>query len=155
MKLRRFALILTVILVSCTPEKPNTQAGRESPQPSPAQSPRPSTHESAPVGPSGWVWIKVSNNVSTFWDTETGGADVAVAGENFSAKLYWKDDPATLRISLEGTIKDGKINAIEQIQSSDHTGSTYTGTYVKNEYAQTINLSDRFGMIGITQPSKQ
>jgi hypothetical protein len=96
----------------------------------------------------------VTNNVATFWDTDTGRADVEVAGERFSAKLYWKDDPATLMMSLEGTISDGEIKAIEQIQASDYTGSTYTGTYVKTEHVQTINLSDGFGMIGITQPLK-
>ena len=153
MNLRLLVCAVLILLASCsgsnspinsvsTPKIENT-----TPLPTPPQSPP--TNKS--TTPTGWQWVKAGNNVSTSWNVDNGPADVAIDGEKFSARLYWKDMPTEARIFLEGTIQNGKIQVKEEIQASDYTGSVYTGTYLKTDYVETINLSDGFGMIGITQ----
>jgi len=157
MRLRYFAWTIAIFLVSCTQQTPTPQSAstKELDQSVPSQDSRQSVRKYEATASKGWVWVKAGNNVSTYWDVETGPADVTIDDKKFSAKLYWKENPTELKTSLEGTIQEGKLTAKEVIQASDNTGSVYTGTYMKTEYVQTINLSDGLGMIGITQPIKQ
>jgi hypothetical protein len=98
-----------------------------------------------------WGWVKASNNVDHHWDIETGPAYVSINGNKFSAILYWKDQPSDPKIILKGTIRGKTIMVKETIHGSDYTGSIYTGTYNKKKEVETINLSDGFGLIGITR----
>ena len=144
------------VLVSCSgqPPKPSepTQERHQAVHTQGSQTP---IQDHVATQSSGWVWIKAGNNVSTFWDVTTGPAEVTIDGEKFSASLYWADNPTESRISLDGSIKDGKIKATEAVHNTDLGESAFTGTYIKTDYVTTINLSDGFGMIGITHPLKQ
>jgi outer membrane biogenesis lipoprotein LolB len=143
--------------VSCTQQAPTPQSvsTKQSDQSVSPQVSRQSSQKQEATASKSWGWVKAGNNASNYWDVETGPADVIINDKKFSARLYWKENPTEVKTSLEGTIQEGKITAKEVIQASDYTGSVYTGTYMKTDYVQTINLSDGLGMIGITQPIKQ
>jgi len=105
-----------------------------------------------------WHWVKASNNTKG-WTVSEGNAEVTIQGEKFSAKLFWNDSDTKVQIALNGTLKNGRITVKEAIQNSDYTGSTYHGTLEKKKWeefsgtigAESITLSDGWGMIGITR----
>ena len=110
-----------------------------------------------------WRWVKATNNVLRGWDVSEGNADVVIEGEKFNAKLYWKDSDRDVKISLSGTIKSGKISVTQTIHESDIGESTYKGTFQRKRWeefagtigAESITLSDGWGMIGITRSLKK
>jgi hypothetical protein len=110
-------------------------------------------------GQTQWRWVKVTNNTINGYSLDEGVAEVAMKGDQFTAKLFSKGPDNHLKILLEGTIKAKRISAKETIQESDYTGSTYHGTFRKKKWeefsgtvgAESIMLSDGWGMIGITR----
>jgi len=156
MRLHIFAWPIALFLASCTQQSQPTQsASTEESNPSvPRQDSPQSPQQEAPT-PKDWVWVKSGRDASTSLDVDTGHADVTIDNENFSARLYWKQRPTEVKISLEGMLHEGQITAREVIRASDYTGSVYTGTYLKTEAVETINLSDGLGMIGIIKRTTQ
>ena len=110
-----------------------------------------------------WRWVKATNNVLRGWDISEGNADVLIEGERFNAKLFWKDSDKDVKLSLSGTIKKGKITVTETVHNSDYSGSTYKGTFQSKRWeefsgtvgAESITLSDGWGMIGMTRSIKK
>jgi hypothetical protein len=108
---------------------------------------------------SSWMWVKITNNVTSGWKVSTGKATVEVASSNFRAQLYSNDSNGTLLITLNGTIKNGRLTVTETIHGSDYSGSIYKGTHSTKKWeefagtigAESITLSDGWGMIGITR----
>jgi len=98
-----------------------------------------------------------AENDSDGWSVSEGNADVSIESGRFSAKLFRKGSDDDLQILLQGTIENGSIVAKETIQASDHSGSTYKGTFRRKNWqefdgtngAESINLSDGWSMIGI------
>ena len=157
MRLRKFAWPIVLFLASCTQQSPPSQSastGESDPAVPPQDSPQSPQEQEAPI-PKDWVWVKSGRNDSTPLDVDTGHADVTIDNENFSARLYWKEKPTEVKLSLEGMLHEGQITAREVIRASDDTGSVYTGTYLKTEAVETINLSDGVGMIGIMKRTPQ
>lgn len=110
-----------------------------------------------------WHWVKATNNVLRGWDVSEGTADVLIEGERFNAKLFWKDSDKDVKLSLRGTIKNGKVSVTETIHESDAGDSIYKGTFQRKKWkefsgtvgAESITLSDGWGMIGITRSIKK
>jgi hypothetical protein len=110
-----------------------------------------------------WRWVKATNNVLRGWDVSEGTADVLIKGERFNAELFLKDSDKDVKLSLHGTIKNGKVSVIETIHESDAGESTYKGTFQRKQWkefsgpvgAESITLSDGWGMIGITRSIKK
>jgi outer membrane biogenesis lipoprotein LolB len=108
-----------------------------------------------------WQWVKATNVGG--WEVSEGNADVSIQGEKFNARLFWKGSDKEVKILLRGVIKKGKITVTEEIQGSDYTGSTYEGTFQTKRWkefsgtlgAESITLSDGWGMIGITRSIKK
>jgi outer membrane biogenesis lipoprotein LolB len=106
-----------------------------------------------------WHWIKASNNVVKGWTVSEGNADVSIQGDKFEAKLFWKDSTKDVQIVLKGAVKNGKITVNEDVQESDHSGSTYHGAIQIKKWdefsgtigAESITPTDVWGMIGITR----
>lgn len=106
-----------------------------------------------------WHWIKTSNNVVKGWTVSEGNADISIQGDKFEAKLFWKDSDKDVRIVLKGTVRNGKIVVNEGVQESDQNGSTYHGALQRKKWdefagtigAESITLTDGWGMIGITR----
>jgi hypothetical protein len=105
-----------------------------------------------------WHSVKATNTISGYSVSE-GNAELAMAGDQFTAKLFWKGSDTNLQILLKGTIKAGRITVEETLQESDSGGSTYHGTLREKKWAEfagtvggeSITLSDGWGMIGITR----
>ena len=105
-----------------------------------------------------WNWIKTTNVVNG-WDVSKGKALIEISGESIVAYLYWEDDPNKIKYTLTGNIKNDIIKVTETVHNSDFSGSVYSGTYNKKTWdgfadsvgAESINLSDGWGMIGITR----
>jgi outer membrane biogenesis lipoprotein LolB len=105
-----------------------------------------------------WSWVKVANTVNA-WETSQGKAEVSIDGEKFEARLLWDDNPRDARITLSGTIRNGKVVVKELVHNSDYSGSTYTGTYESKRWegfadgagGEVVTLSDGWGMIGLTR----
>jgi hypothetical protein len=103
------------------------------------------------VNPAAWCWIKVGNNADHHWDVSSGPADVSIEKQQFVAKLFWRDAPDRIQIELIGSINGNKLKVKERVNASGYTGAILSGTYNKASDVETINLSDGFGMIGITR----
>jgi hypothetical protein len=105
-----------------------------------------------------WAWVAAMNVVDK-WDISKGKATVIIAGETFTAQLYWEDHPNEVKVTLKGTIKNGKVAAVETIWGSDYDGSKYTGSYSSKRWSgfaesaggEVITLTDGWGMIGLTR----
>jgi hypothetical protein len=103
-----------------------------------------------------WHWIKATNTI-TGWSIPQGDAEVAITGDQFRVTLF--TDGKTVRSSLRGTIHNEKIAASETVANSDYSGSTYRGTFQRKSWnevagttgAESITLSDGWGMIGLTR----
>lgn len=107
----------------------------------------------------GWRWVKAGSIVAKGWDISEGTAQIVISGRKFSAKLFGQSSPE-VQIVIEGTIENGRIEAKEEIQGSDYTGSVYHGTFGQKKWpeefagttgAQSITLSDGWNMIGINR----
>src|SRR5215813_1772355 len=68
-----------------------------------------------------WRWIKVANIGAKGWDVSQGTALVTIDKDKFRAKLFWQDSADHVRITLSGTIKDGRIAVTETVEESDYT----------------------------------
>lgn len=107
-----------------------------------------------------WHWVKIGNNFDHAWDIWRGNAEVTIKDGQFSAKLFW-DDHSSVQISLKGKIANGRLTVTETVNDSDIGDSTFTGTLTIKRWTvkvadgatgvETINLSDRLSMIGITR----
>jgi hypothetical protein len=103
-----------------------------------------------------WHWVKATNTIKG-WSISQGDADVVIAGDQFRVTLF--SEGKTVQSSLKGTIHNEKIAASETVANSDYSGSTYRGTFERKSWnevagttgAESITLSDGWGMIGLTR----
>ena len=103
-----------------------------------------------------WHWVKATNTVKG-WSVSQGDAEVGITGDQFRVTLF--SAGKTVQSSLKGTIHNGKIAASETVANSDYSGSTYRVTFEKKRWnevvgttgAESITLSDGWGMIGLTR----
>jgi hypothetical protein len=104
-----------------------------------------------------WHWVKATNTIKG-WSVSQGDAEVAITGGQFRVTLF-SDSNKTVQSSLKGTIHNGKIVARETVANSDYSGSTFQGTFERKRWdefsgttgAESITLSDGWGMIGLTR----
>src|SRR6266852_448522 len=104
-----------------------------------------------------WHWVKATNTIKG-WSVSQGDAEVGITGDQFRVTLF-SDSGKTVQSSLKGTIHNGKIAASETVANSDYSGSRYRGTFEKKRWnevagttgAESITLSDGWGMIGLTR----
>jgi len=103
-----------------------------------------------------WHWVKATNTIKG-WSISQGDAEVVVTGNQFRVTLF--SDGGTVQSTLKGTIHNEKIAATEMVANSDYSGSKYRGTFERKSWnevagttgAESITLSDGWGMIGITR----
>jgi hypothetical protein len=104
-----------------------------------------------------WHWVKATNTIQG-WSISQGDAEVVITGGQFRVTLFSIPDK-TLQSSIKGTIHNGKIVASETVAASDYSGSTFRGTFKRKKWdefsgttgAESITLSDGWGMIGLTR----
>ncbi|HKD29351.1 MAG TPA: hypothetical protein VKC66_26000 [Xanthobacteraceae bacterium] len=107
-----------------------------------------------------WHWVKVGNNFDHAWDIYRGEAEVTINGQQFGAKLFW-EDRSGVQLLLTGTIANGRLTVTETVNDSDVGKSIYAGTHTMSKWTvriasgatgvETINLSNKLSMIGITR----
>jgi hypothetical protein len=103
-----------------------------------------------------WHWVKATNTIKG-WSVSQGDAEVVITGDQFRVTLF-SDSGKNVQSSLKGTIHNGKITTSETVAGSDYSGSTYRGTFERKRWnevagttgAESITLSDGWGMIGLT-----
>jgi hypothetical protein len=104
-----------------------------------------------------WHWVKATNTIEG-WSVSQGDAEVIITGDQFRVTLF-SESGKTVQSSLKGTIRNGKIATSETVANSDYSGSTYRGTFERKRWnevagstgAESITLSDGWGMIGLTR----
>ena len=104
-----------------------------------------------------WHWVKATNTIKG-WSISQGDAEVVITGGQVRVTLF-SDSDKTIQSSLKGTIRNGKIVASETVANSDYSGSTFHGTFERKRWtevagttgAESITLSDGWGMIGVTR----
>jgi hypothetical protein len=103
-----------------------------------------------------WHWVKATNTIKG-WSISQGDAEVVITGDQIRVTLF--SDSKTVQSTLKGTIHNEKIAASEAVANSDYSGSKYRGTFARKSWdevagttgAESITLSDGWGMIGLTR----
>jgi hypothetical protein len=110
------------------------------------------------AGQEEWHWVKATNTIKG-WSISEGNARVVITGDQIQVELYSQSEGRPLELSLKGKIHDGKIVVNEIAPNTDYSGATFRGTLERkrwNEFsgttgAESITLSDGWGMIGLTR----
>ncbi len=78
-----------------------------------------------PAAQSKWGWFR-GTSIGSEWRLTYGEAAVSVAGASFSAEL--RDHAHQLvRVSLQGTLRDGQVTVLATVLHTDRTPAELTG----------------------------